>query len=89
MLPTFFFILLDRDTYPVVPDKPSGGKHPKVTCWPHPDAPCIMKGLDHSEPLRTMKLKSLANWAEIVGAITVVVSLLSVGYQVRQNTDAV
>ena len=36
-----------------------------------------------------MKLKSLANWAEIVGAIAVVVPLFYVGYQVRQNTDAV
>ena len=36
-----------------------------------------------------MNLDSFANIAEIIGAIAVVVSLVYVGYQIKQNTNAV
>lgn len=36
-----------------------------------------------------MNTKVLAEWAEIVGGIVVVVSLFYVGYQVKQNTEAI
>jgi hypothetical protein len=34
-------------------------------------------------------LDSLAKTAEIIGALAVVISLIYVGYQVRQNTKAI
>lgn len=36
-----------------------------------------------------MDTKRLAEWAEIVGGIVVVISLAYVGYQVKQNTEAI
>jgi len=36
-----------------------------------------------------MDTKALAEWAEIIAAFVVVISLFYVGYQVKQNTDAI
>jgi len=39
--------------------------------------------------MKTFRPRTIVEWAEVVSAITVIITLFYVGYQVKQNTDAV
>ena len=39
--------------------------------------------------MKTFRPRTIVEWAEVISAITVIITLFYVGYQVKQNTDAV